>query len=152
MGIEQPSTIVGCLRYHSGIRERNDDSIREVEVFEPGFSRWGFGGRIVLEANLERGSAVRRSVDLSRLLSSEAISQTRLADQTGVILDVDSLQVFSVNETGMCLVEALRDGVDDHDGLVKKLVGEFAIDEETAAADIDAFVEELAHYLVDRRI
>jgi hypothetical protein len=95
---------------------------------------------------------VRKSVDLSRLLSSEAISQTRLADHTGVILDVDSLQVFSVNETGMCLVEALRDGVADHDGLVKKLVGEFDIDEETAAADIDAFVEELARYLVDRRI
>ena len=95
---------------------------------------------------------MRRSVDLSRLLSSEAISQTRLADQSGVILDVDSLQVFSVNDTGMCLVEALKDGVDDHDGLVKRLVGEFAIDEETAAADIDAFVEELAHYLMDRRV
>jgi len=95
---------------------------------------------------------VRRSLSLSRLLSSEAVSQTRLADQTGVILDVDSLQVFSVNETGMCLVEALGDGVDDHEGLVMRLVSEFDIDEETAAADVDAFVEELAHYLVDRRV
>ena len=95
---------------------------------------------------------MRRAVDLSRLLSSDAISQTRLADHSGVILDVDSLQVFSLNDTGMCLVEALRDGVEDHDGLVERLVAQFEVDEATAAADVDAFVEELARHLVDRRI
>jgi hypothetical protein len=94
---------------------------------------------------------MRRAVDLSRLLSSEAISQTRLADQSGVVLDIDSLQVFSVNDTGMCLVEALRDGIDDHEGLVNRLVEEFDVDRETAAGDVDAFVEELARCLVDRR-
>jgi len=95
---------------------------------------------------------MRRAVDLSRLLSSDAISQTRLADHSGVILDVDSLQVFSLNDTGMCLVEALREGVDDHDGLVKRLMSQFDVDEVTAAGDVDTFVEELALYLVDRRI
>jgi hypothetical protein len=94
---------------------------------------------------------MRRTVDLSRLLSSEAISHTRLADHSGVILDIDSLQVFSVNDTGMCLVEALREGIDDHDGLVGRIVEEFEVDRETAAKDVDAFVEELARYLVDRR-
>ena len=94
---------------------------------------------------------MRRTVDLARLLSSEGVSQTRLADHSGVILDVDSLRVFSVNDTGMSLVEALRDGVDDHEGLVRRLVVEFEVDDATAAADVDAFVEELAHYLVDRR-
>jgi hypothetical protein len=94
---------------------------------------------------------MRRAVDLSRLLSSDAISQTRLADHSGVILDIDSLQVFSVNETGMCLVEALRDGVDDHAGLVQRIVKEFDTDPGEAAADVDAFVEELSRYLVDRR-
>jgi hypothetical protein len=94
---------------------------------------------------------MRRAVDLSRLLSSDAVSQTRLADHSGVILDIDSLQVFSVNDTGMCLVEALREGIDDHDGLVNRIVEEFDVDRETAAGDVDAFVEELAHYLVDRR-
>jgi len=100
----------------------------------------------------EQGSQkMRRSVDLSRLLSSDAVSQTRLADHSGVILDIDSLQVFSVNDTGMCLVEALRDGIDDHQGLVRRVVEEFEVDPGTAAADVDLFVEELAHYLVDRR-
>ena len=94
---------------------------------------------------------MRRTVDLSRLLSSEAVTQTRLADHSGVILDLDSLQVYSVNETGMCLVEALRDGVEDHDGLVRRLIEEFDVEPEEAASDIDAFVEELARYLVDRR-
>jgi hypothetical protein len=97
------------------------------------------------------GPAMRRAVDLSRLLSSEAVSQTRLADHSGVILDVDSLRVFSVNDTGMCLVEALRDGVDDHEGLVRRVVEEFEVDSQEAAADVDAFVEELSRYLVDRR-
>ena len=94
---------------------------------------------------------MRRAVDLSRLLSSEAVSQTRLADHSGVILDIDSLQVFSVNDTGMCLVEALGDGVDDHEGLVQRIVEQFEVDREKAASDVDAFVDELARYLVDRR-
>ena len=94
---------------------------------------------------------MRRPVDLSRLLSSEAISQTRLADHSGVILDIDSLQVFSVNETGMCLVEALRDGVDNHEGLVRRIVEEFEVDPVEAEADVDSFVEELSRYLTDRR-
>mgnify|MGYP000110820105 CR=1 FL=1 len=34
----------------------------------------------------------------------------KLADATGVILDVDSLKVFSLNETAMFLVECLRGG------------------------------------------
>lgn len=98
------------------------------------------------------GRTMRPSVDLSRLLSSDAVSQTRLADHSGVILDIDSLRVFSVNQTGMCLVEALRDGVEDHEGLVSRVVEEFDVDADTAAKDVDAFIEELAHYLVDRRV
>ncbi|MCG6948579.1 MAG: PqqD family protein [Acidobacteria bacterium] len=94
---------------------------------------------------------MRRVVDLSRLLSSDAVSQTRLADHSGVLLDIDSLRVYSLNETGMCLIEALREGVDDHDALVQRIIEEFEVDRTTAAADVDAFVEELAHYLVDRR-
>ncbi|MFV2073899.1 MAG: PqqD family protein [Thermoanaerobaculales bacterium] len=91
-----------------------------------------------------------RTLDLSQLLSSEGISHTKLADNTGVILDVESLQVFSLNETGLFLVEALRDGISDHQSLVRRMVEEFEVDEETASSDVDAFVEELAGQLVDR--
>jgi hypothetical protein len=92
-----------------------------------------------------------RLVDLARLLSSEAVSQTRLVDRSGVLLDAEALHVFSVNDTGMCLIEALQSGVDDHDGLVRRLMEEFAVDAEVAARDVDGFVDELARQLENER-
>jgi hypothetical protein len=68
-----------------------------------------------------------------------------------VILDIDAYEVYSLNQTGHCIVEALREGIDDHEGLVRRLMEVFEVDRATAAGDVDAFVEELAHYLVDRR-
>jgi hypothetical protein len=144
MAISPGSAILGSSQNHSQeLRERNDGREDRKNRNESGRSKGRSSGK--------GGAEMRRTVDLSRLLSSEAISHTRLADHSGVILDIDSLQVFSVNDTGMCLVEALRDGIDDHEGLVRRIVDEFEIDRETAAGDVDAFVEELAHYLVDRR-
>jgi hypothetical protein len=92
-----------------------------------------------------------RLVDLSELLSSDVLTQTKLADETGVILDVDSLQVFSLNETGMFLVEAMRDGAVTREELVARMVESFEVDEETAGADLDAFVGELVKYLIETR-
>jgi hypothetical protein len=92
-----------------------------------------------------------RMVDLARLLSSKDVSQTRLVDRSGVLLDAEALRVFSVNDTGMCLIEALQSGVDDHDGLVQRLMEEFAVDAEIAARDVDAFVVELARQLDNER-
>jgi len=84
-------------------------------------------------------------------MASEEFTTTKLADETGVILDVDSLQVFTLNETGMFLVERLRDGVATRRGLVERMLLEFEVDEETAAADVDAFVAELAGWLIEKR-
>jgi hypothetical protein len=92
-----------------------------------------------------------RLVDLSQLLSSDQLSQTKLADETGVILDVDSLQVFSLNETAMFLVEELQAGATSRERLVERLLQDFAVDEATAAADVDHFVAELVKHLLDRR-
>jgi len=145
MAISPGSAILGSSQSHfQELRETNDGREDRKNRNHSGGSNARASGESV--------GGMRRAVDLSRLLSSEAISQTRLADQSGVILDIDSLQVFSVNDTGMCVVEALRDGIDDHEGLVRRIVDEFEIDPETASGDVDAFVEELAHYLVDRRV
>jgi hypothetical protein len=89
--------------------------------------------------------------NLAKLLVSDELTQQKLADETGVILDVDSLQVFSLNETGMFLVEAMKAGVATRDGLVESLVAEFEVDGETAARDVDEFVGELEKYLIERR-
>ena len=42
---------------------------------------------------------------------------------------MDSLQVFTLNETGMFLVEVLRDGVATREGLVARMVEDFEVDE-----------------------
>ena len=88
---------------------------------------------------------------LAAMLSDDELTTTKLVDGTGVILDVDSLQVFTLNQTGMVLVEAMGQGVADHDGLVSKLVAEFEVDHETAAADLDVFIEDLVGFLVAKR-
>ena len=92
-----------------------------------------------------------RIADLSELLGSDQLTQSKLADETGVILDLDSLQVLTLNETGMFLVEELGAGARSRDELIARLVAEFEVDEETAADDVDAFVEQLAHELLERR-
>jgi hypothetical protein len=94
---------------------------------------------------------VSRLVDLSKLLSSDELTQTKLADSTGVILDVDTLQVFALNETGMFLVEAMRQGATTRDQLVARLVEEFEVDDAVAGRDLDAFVAELVRHLIERR-
>ena len=88
---------------------------------------------------------------LARMLATDELTTTKLVDGTGVILDVDSLKVFTLNETGMFLVEAMGQGAADRDRLVSRLVAEFEVDDETAAADVDAFVEELSGFLLSGR-
>ena len=93
-----------------------------------------------------------RLEELSRLLADdEELTQQTLADDTGVILDVDSLRVLSLNETGMFLVDCLRQGVASEAALVARLVAEFEVDPAIAAEDVRAFVDELATYLIERR-
>ncbi len=88
---------------------------------------------------------------LAAMLADDELTTTKLVDGTGVILDVDTLQVFTLNETGMFLVEALGEGVDSRDELVARLVDSFDVEDDVAAADVDAFIGELATFLLDTR-
>jgi len=94
---------------------------------------------------------VTNIADLAQLLSSDEVTQTKLADETGVILDVDSLQVFSLNETGNFLIEALRSGVSDEESLIKKLMYEFDVAADDARRDVQHFVEEASKQLLLNR-
>jgi len=80
---------------------------------------------------------------LSQLMRSDKVTQTKLADETGVILHLDSLQVLTLNETGMFLVERIGEGLSTSDQLIAALTDDFEVDEATARADVDAFVDEL---------
>ena len=88
---------------------------------------------------------------LAAMLADDELTTTKLVDGTGVILDVDTLQVFTLNETGMFLVEAMGEGVDERDELVARLVATFEVEDGVAADDVDAFIGELATFLLDTR-
>ena len=51
-------------------------------------------------------------------------------------------QIMSVNETGAFLWHLLEEGAEKKE-LVDRLVAEFEIDAETAAADVDVFLDQL---------
>ena len=89
--------------------------------------------------------------ELAAMLATDELTTTMLVDGTGVILDVDSLQVFTLNETGMFLVEAMGEGVDDRDGLVARMVENFEVEDDEAGRDVDAFVGDLAKFLLEKR-
>ena len=88
---------------------------------------------------------------LAAMLADDELTTTKLVDGTGVILDVDSLQVFTLNETGMFLVEAMGEGVADREGLVARLVESFEVENDVAGEDVDAFVADLATFLLEQR-
>ena len=85
-------------------------------------------------SNLER---------LSELLQSDKVTRTTLVDDTGVILHLDSLQVLTLNETGMFLVERLGEGMSSVRQLITALTEEFEVDEATAREDVASFLNEL---------
>jgi len=94
---------------------------------------------------------VNQIEELARMLATDELTTTKLVDGTGVILDVDSLQVFTLNETGMFLVEALGEGVADREGLVARLVESFEVEDDVAGEDVDAFIGDLGTFLVEKR-
>ena len=88
---------------------------------------------------------------LAAMLATDELTTTKLVDGTGVILDVDSLQVFTLNETGMFLVEAMGEGFADRDGVVARMVENFEVEDDEAGVDVDAFIGDLARFLVENR-
>ncbi len=85
---------------------------------------------------------------LADLLASGRLTVTTLTDGSGVVLDVESLQVLSLNPSGAFLLERLGEGVTDEDALARALTAEFEVDLPTARRDLDAFLDELAGALL----
>ena len=88
---------------------------------------------------------------LAAMLATDELTTTKLVDGTGVILDVDSLQVFTLNETGMFLVEAMGEGVAHREDLVARMVESFEVEDDEAGRDVNAFVGDLAKFLSEKR-
>lgn len=84
---------------------------------------------------------------IANLLQQQRLTHTKLADHTGVLLLLDGLQVLSLNETAMFLVEAMKAGATTEAALVERLTQEFDVDAVTATRDVAAFVANLARRL-----
>ncbi len=80
---------------------------------------------------------------LAARLRSQELTVTRLVDGSGVILDVNGLKVYSLNETGMFLLERIQQGTVTSGDLVRALAEHFEVEPETAAADLQSFLDEL---------
>jgi hypothetical protein len=60
-----------------------------------------------------------------------------------VALDLESSEYIAVNRTGAAIWPLLAEGA-RRDELAARLVGEYGIDEDSAARDVDAFVKTLS--------
>lgn len=69
---------------------------------------------------------------------------TRLQDDSGVLLNSDDLLVFTLNETGLFLLEAIEEERPSSEGeLVTLLTREFEVTESQARQDVRDFLQDL---------
>lgn len=86
--------------------------------------------------------------ELAAYLAQPEVTLTVLADGSGVILDIAASQVITLNDTGVLLAEALKEGATSSGGLVAQLTATYEVDEADARADVADFIELLAGHLL----
>ena len=85
--------------------------------------------------------------DIAGILRSGRLVRTELDDETGVLLDVDGLHVFSLNDVGMFIVQAIWGGAHDVGTIVCRMVDEFDVNPAAARADAEELVSRLHCFL-----
>ncbi len=78
-----------------------------------------------------------------QLRASDRVIFTPLVDGTGVLLDLDTKFYFTLNPTGVEVWAALSEGAQDVDALVDRVTSKFAVDADTARADITELLRTL---------
>ena len=82
---------------------------------------------------------------IARRLRTKKYVVTRLQDESGVLLNSDDLLVFTLNDTGLFLLEAIEEGrASSEAALVELLTREFEVTESQARQDIRDFIGDLA--------
>jgi hypothetical protein len=84
--------------------------------------------------------AVRR---LAERLKTTPFSVVALSDGTGVLLDLNGMQVLTLNETGSFVVSRLLEGAVSLESLAAAVATVFQIDEGAARRDVSGFLERL---------
>lgn len=81
---------------------------------------------------------IRKALDLPDIMD------TRLADGSGVLMNIESRRVVSLNETGLFLLDNIRDGRVGVEQLVEKLTEEFIVSSKDAEEDVKDFIQEIS--------
>lgn len=84
---------------------------------------------------------------LRRALRSANLALTRLSDGTGVLLDMEGLEVLSLNATAMFVVDRLAVSEEDFDAIARGLAVRFRVGADEAACDVERFLKELTKAL-----
>jgi len=82
---------------------------------------------------------------------SPRVVVTELGDGTGVLLDLESLFYFTLNQAGLVVWRGLEKGARTVDALAALLVEQFEVEAPRARADVQKALEDLvAERLVER--
>ena len=84
---------------------------------------------------------LRQHLDRGRLTIS------RLDDGSGVVLDVERERLFTLNATGLGIIQAAADGADDETAVVETLVARFEVNAADARKDLERFLADLIRAL-----
>ena len=80
---------------------------------------------------------------IRQLLSNGSLSHTTLADETGVLLDINGGKVMTLNTTGEFLLQSIVDGSETIEQLASLITQKHQIDLDTATSDSREFVSKL---------
>ena len=76
-------------------------------------------------------------------LTGDAYPLTKLADGTGILLDLSGMQVLSLNVSATYVVEAIRQGERSMEGLARLVARAFEVPEDAARLDIEMLLSTL---------
>lgn len=69
---------------------------------------------------------------------------TTLAGGTGVLVNLEGMEILTFNETGMLIIAGLREStLPTIEGIVTAITDRFSIDDATAREDVEAFLTRL---------
>jgi len=81
--------------------------------------------------------------ELKHQLEQDRLSLTLMDDGSGVLLDARKEALFSLNPSGLFVIQQVAAGVDRLDTLADAMVERFRIDAEQARRDAEAFIRAL---------
>lgn len=91
-----------------------------------------------------KGPAMTPGFDLpflSKKLASPEVSMTTLDGGTGVLVNLEGMEILKFNDTGMFVIERLReDATSTMEGIVTGISSRFDVDEVTARDDVGEFL------------